>query len=384
MRRIPATLGAVLLAAVLALAACAGQAGVPSPSPSIATTPTPSPTPDPILVSIDRASPTDTIRMRRMSDGSEVAKTEVPSGSVIAGVGGGRVVWLEAGTVLKAMDTQGKVTPVAQLPAPSAGKIVLSPDGTRWAWTRTEVSGAQIHSVVYVKDKPVVDSTEAARIVQPVEWTARGIVVEHATTGLGGYIPLGDVTGRTELLNPDSGARKALTDEGCLFLDLATDGTFACRIPARGLWGARTIHIVHADGSKADIDTPVAGHFQYAGAASFRPDLQTQQMVIGGATGSGATGTPPGAGERYETDVIDLTSNTMRPYGPTGLEPGAGSWAWAPGSWLVSWRPDGAAGGEPGIYLVALTGATHRLAKSGQPVGVIAGSSSGGGGGGPL
>jgi hypothetical protein len=378
-------MSALLLAASLAFAACGGQADNPSPLPSFASTPTPYPTPDPILVSVDRGTPSDTIRMRRMSDGTEMAKTDIPSASPIVGVAGGRAVWLEGGTTLKAMDTQGKISQLGQLSAPAAGKIVLKPDATSWVWTRTEVQAGQIRSVLYVKDKPVVDSTEAGRILQPVAWTARGVVMEHAATGLGGYIPLGDVTGRTEVLNPDTGDRKALTDESCIFIDLATDGTYACRLPARSVWGARTIRIVRGDGSKTDINVAVAGHFQYAGAGSFRPDLQTAQLVIGGASGSGASGTPIGQGERYETDVVDLQSGTMRPYGPAGLEPGAGSWAWAPGSWMVAWRPDGATGGDPGIYLIGLTGATHQLARSGQPVGVITGSSgAGGGGGGPL
>jgi hypothetical protein len=323
--------------------------------------------------------------MRRMSDGSEVAKTEIPSSAVVVGVAGGRAIWLEGGTVLKAMDTEGKVSQIGQLPSTPTGRIVFNPDGTTYAWTRTEPQGAQIHSVLYVSGKPVVDQVEAGKVLEPVVWTARGLVIQHAATGLGGYIPLGDVTGRTELLNTDNGQRKPLTDDKCLFLDLATDGTYACRVPAKGLWGAKSVHIVHPDGSTTDVDVPVVGHFQFAGAASFRPDLETQELVIGGASGSGASGTPPGQGERYETDVVDLQSATMRTYGPTGLEPGNGSWAWAPGSWLVAWRPSGASGGDPGIYLIGLTGATHQLARSGEPIGVITGSSSsGGGGGGPL
>jgi hypothetical protein len=365
--------GALALAAALLLAAC----GQPDATPSPPAVPSASPTPQPIIGAVDRGGATDKVRLLTL-DGQELAATQIPAGSTVAGVAGDKVMWLE-GATLKGMDKSGKVTQVAALPAVPSGPVTLRPDGTGWAWTRSEAQGAQTHSVLYVDDRPLIDSTEPGHELQPVVWTARGIVIQHATLGLGGYIPIGGVTGRSELLNPQTGTRRPLTDEKCLFLDLATDGTLACRTPASGLFGARSIQLVRADGTKTEIQAPGGDRLRFAGDASFKPELQTTQMAIGASSGASATTSPPGVGERYETDILDVGTATLRQFGPAGLQPGAGSWAWLPGSWLLAWRAPGAGGGDPGIYVIALTGAARQITPTGQPVGVILGGGGGGG-----
>jgi len=100
---------------------------------------------------------------------------------------------------------------------------------------------------------------------------------------------------------------------------------------------------------------------------SFRPGPRASVLTIAGATGAGADG----GQERFETDLLDLQSGTLHPFGPAGLRPGDGSWAWLSNGSLLSWRPAGAYGGDPGVYLVAQEGTAMRIFASGRPIGVI-------------
>jgi hypothetical protein len=60
-----------------------------------------------------------------------------------------------------------------------------------------------------------------------------------------------------------------------------------------------------------------------------------------------------------------------------GLRPGGGAWSWLPDGSLLCYRPAGAAGGSPGVYVVAPDGSARQVTSSGIPVGVIYSPSSG-------
>ena len=351
-----------ILLALVAFATACVQPGAPA-SRTTAAPPTPSarPTPAPIVAIDDRAA----AGVARLVDlnGAEVARAPVPAGAVFVGVGGGRLIWRDA-TALRALGTDGRVTQVGTLPAlPSS--LVVSPDGTGWVWSRSEAQGEQTHSVLYLNDRPITESTEPGRALQAVTWTVRGVVVEHAVLGLGGYVPIGGVTGPAELVNVQSGTRQPLTDDKCLFAALATDGTLSCRQPVQGRWGASVVRIVHPGGSRVDVKVP-SDRFRFAGDTSFKPELETTTLAIGGATGAGAAG----GGEMYETDIVDAGSAIVHRFGPPGLLPGDGPWAWLPDGSLISWRPPGS-GGSPGVYVAGLTGSVRQITPTGRPVGVI-------------
>src|SRR5207244_1460362 len=82
-------------------------------------------------------------------------------------------------------------------------------------------------------------------------------------------------------------------------------------------------------------------------AVSFTPGSTVTTVVIGGAASAG----PPT--ERYETDVLDIGSRMLRPFGPAGLRPADGPWNWLPDGSLLAYRPARASGGDPGVYVVA-------------------------------
>jgi hypothetical protein len=377
---LPGVRAAILLAGLAALvAACSAPVARPGPS-ATPLTPSPSPTPEPVLAVVDRGASDRTLRLLQL-DGHELARAQIAAGATVLGVAGGRAVWLD-GQTLNGLGLDGRVATLGHLPAVPVGNVVLSQDGSSWAWARNEPQNPPGESTLYINDRPLMNVSEPGRVLQPVAWTARGVVVQHATLGLGGYIPIGGVTGRTLLLNPQTGFQQPLTDDRCFFLALGTDGSLACRVPVEGLWGARTVHLVLSDGSKSDVSAP-ADRFRFAGAASFKPDLQSTELVLGGASGagSGAPG-PSGQGEQYTTDVVDIPTATVRQYGPAGLRPGDGPWAWLPDGSLIAWRPDGAIGGAAGVYAVSLVGTARQITPSGEPVGVLLAGSGGGGGGG--
>jgi hypothetical protein len=64
---------------------------------------------------------------------------------------------------------------------------------------------------------------------------------------------------------------------------------------------------------------------------------------------------------------------TLKPFGPAGLRPGEGSWTWLSDGSLIAYRPVGAAGGDPGIYLISEGGLAKKVAASGIPIGVLNG-----------
>lgn len=359
----------ILVILVATATACVRPAAPASGATATPATPSAPPTPAPIVAIDDRAA-AGVARLVDLS-GAEVARAPVPATAVFAGVAGGRLIWRDA-TALRALDADGKVTQIGSLSAvPSS--LVMSPDGSGWVWARSGTQGAQTHSVLYLNDRPIAESTEPGRALRPVTWTVRGVVVEHAVLGLGGYVPIGGVTGPTELVNLQSGVRQPLTDDKCLFAALATDGTLACRQPAQGQWGASLVRIVPPGGNKVDVKVS-PDRFHFAGDTSFKPELETTTLAMGGATGAGAAG----GNEVYETDTVDAGTGVIRQFGPPGLLPGDSAWAWLPGGSLVTWRPPGAAG-PPGVYVVGPTGSARRIAPTGQPVGVLQSSPTGGG-----
>ena len=101
-------------------------------------------------------------------------------------------------------------------------------------------------------------------------------------------------------------------------------------------------------------------------AVSFAPGSVATTVVVGGATSAG----PPS--ERYETDLLDIGSRTLRQFGPAGLRPVDGPWSWLPDGSLLAYRPAGAFGGDPGIYVVAPDGSAKKVLSAGTALGVIA------------
>lgn len=372
MRSVPVTRGKYVLAALAALV-LAAACGLPQARPTPTPTPSPTPTPQPVVAIVQPGSPKDVLRLVSL-DGREVARTLIPQGAPIAGVGGQEVGFVDH-EVLRALRADGQVVQLGTLAGFKAGsRVVLSPDGKQWLWSTSQQRGDGLHSVVYLNNTLLADSTEPDRVLQPVTWTKKGPIVEHAVVGAGGY-QLFDVTsGPADLLNTDTGGRTALTDGSCLFAALADDGAVACRVPGPSFATTTALRITPSGGQPVNVPMP-ADRMSQVGGVSFRPG-QAATVVLGGSPAKAATS--GGQGEVYETDLIDVASAALRPFGQPGLRPGDGQWAWLPNGSVICYRPANAAGGDPGVYIVQLGGGVQQLTPSGRPVGVLMSSSGGG------
>jgi hypothetical protein len=179
--------------------------------------------------------------------------------------------------------------------------------------------------------------------------------------GIGGYILFGDgALGPSYRFDPDTGQVSTVLDGGCYLADLSADGTIACFRPAD-----HSLAILGPDGhSPYAIPLPTPA-FTQEGAVTFAPGSTATSLVVGGATSAGADG----GQERYQTDMLDVASRTLRPFGPAGLRPASDPWL--PDGSLVAYRPDRAFGGDPGVYVIAPGGTARRMLPSGTPLGVV-------------
>jgi len=310
-----------------------------------------------------------------------VAQTLISKSAVIAGTTATEVAYEDGGR-LQALQSDGQVVILGSMDGFKGGRVVLSPNGKQWMWSTYNVQGGgQVHSFIYLDDRLVADDVLQGRFFEPVAWTQRGVVFEEAQMGPSGYQPFDLVTGRTMLLqpqdqsagNPPQGTN--LTSQSCLYGDLADDGSLVCRVPSGTvITSTEGLQFTLASGDSFSVALPL-GQFTEAGAISFLPSAfqtsnsTTPEAVLGGATLAGAaTG---GQGESYQTAIINLATHALTFLPTPGLRPGAGSWAWLSTTQLITYRPAGASGGDPGIYIASTTAAAARLWPQGTPVGLL-------------
>lgn len=369
---------ALALALSLLVVACGTPDARPTPTPP---SPTPTPTPQPLLAVVDQGSPLDTLLLITLN-GEPVAQTLISKDAVIAGTTSDEVAYESDGR-LQALRSDGQVLTLGTLDGFKGGRVVISPNGKQWMWsTYNRQNGDQIHTFVYLNSRLVADDVLQGRFFEPVAWTSKGVVFEEALFGSGGYQPFDLVTGRTELLQPqDQSAGSAprgreLTPATCLYADLAENGTVACRVPSGNVpTSTEAVQFTPPAGAAPFSVTLPIGHFTEAGAISFLPPAAQSQgpapteAVVGGATLAGANS--GGQGETYLTAIINLQTHAITPLPTAGLRPGDGSWTWLSPTELIAYRPAGATGGAPGIYIASTSGGASLLWPQGTPVGLL-------------
>ena len=362
----------LLLTLSVALAAC-GQtpattraASRPNPAASSAppaATPTPATEHALIAVADDRGT---TLALYTL-DGSQVARATLSSSqhSGWAAVGGGMLTFVDGG-VLKGMTPAGAVRTLGPLTGWNGGRVVVGPDGRQWMWAVYSADGASgstsskvLLGTAGTPDRVVARQTAVGRTFMPLRWTAGGPTYQSMPMGIGGYILFGDsAMGPSYRFDPDTGQVSPVVDSSCNLADLAADGTIACFRPAD-----HSLAVLRPDGHSPFAVTLPTPAFNQEGALTFAPGPTATALAVGGATGAGP------ADERYQTDLLDVASRTLRPFGPAGLRPAADPWL--PDGSLVAYRPAGAYGGDPGIYTVAPDGTARRVLPSGTPIGVV-------------
>jgi hypothetical protein len=304
-------------------------------------------------------------------DGREVVHTSIPASASFSGVGGDMATFVADGQ-LKGLRPNGAVVTLGTLRSFDGTRVTISPDGQQWLWATTSQNGNQLTSKLLLGSKADPERTVAEltagtepRVLRPYRWEAAGPVYQSSATGLGGYILFNGTTGPSWRLDPVTGRSTSILDgTTCTIGDLASDGTIACFRHG----DATALEVLSPGGHVVEMPLSRPAFFHY-GAVSFKPGAEATTLVLGGATGVGADG----AKEQYQTYLVDAGMRTLKPFGPAGLRPGDGSWTWLSDGSLIAYRPAGAAGGDPGIYLIAKGGSAKKVLASGIPVGVLNG-----------
>ena len=342
------------------------QPGTPSPSAS-ATSPTSPLAGVVIVIAEPQAFPLPgqviTVRLLR-PDGTERNHFIVPDGYSVVAASGSRIFILGQG-LLKALGPDGVSADLGALGSDTQG-VVVSPDGNRWLWSSARFGYDTISSAVHLggiatAPKIVEQSTEVARALRPFAWTSRGVFIEHGAVGIGGYILFSPATGAVDRLDADRQTVAPLARTGdCAFSDLSSDGTIAC-FPSSDL---HSLALLFADGHRLSVSLS-GSRFNLVGDAYFGPMVGT--LVVAGASGVGAAGLP----EEFETDLVNESDGSRRPFGPAGVRPAMRAASWLPDGSLVVWRPKGASGGDPGIYILDSSGRGAEIPTEGSPVGYL-------------
>jgi hypothetical protein len=297
-------------------------------------------------------------------DGSEVTRFTLRQGVQVLAAAGNRIFVFSSGH-LKSVERDGSVVDLGVLGTDSPGRVVPSPDGTRWLWSTYTVNGNAVHSVVHLggdglPPRVVEEITEDIHVLEPFAWTARSAFVQHSPMGIGGYILFAPAFGPVDRLDPVTWTAVAeARTTSCAFSDEAANGTIACLLRGE----RRQLALIAASGSQKTIDLPLPPYTQ-AGDAYFDP--AGMRVTIGGATGVG----PPS--EQYASGQVNVATGAFSAFGPAGVRPAMERACWLPDGRLVLWRPAHAAGGAAGIYVVDRAGQGTLIPTTAVPVGQLA------------
>ena len=335
------------------------------------------PTTSTLIVAIDRpASGAETVRLLR-PDGSEARRFELKPGADAQRAAGSRIFVREGGGVLKAIHREGAVEDLGNLGDPDAFNLTVSPDGTRWMWGTIDASNwDNKRGLVYVAGdrlparvvaQSTQDTTPHGGAVMPFSWTQVGAFLANGPVGVGGYAPFGFGVNRAYRLDPLSLAAAPLphTDE-CSLGDVAADGTIAC-FPLDVHQQSHSLSLIAPDGRAKAIEL-AKPRFLDHGDVFFSPD--GSQLTVAGATDVGADGKP----EQFGTDVVATADASIERLAIDGVRLGPIGWAsWLDDGSLVVYRPQGAAGGPSGIYVVKPGGGARQISAGGIPIGLLTG-----------
>jgi hypothetical protein len=366
---------AVLTALALALAACGTtQGAAKSQSASPNSTSAASPSPSAVLIVVAEEPSTGyltgptTVRLMR-PDGKEVDRLTVKQKSRVARAAGGRIFVLGEDGSLKAIHRDGSVEDLGSLGTSPPSGFVVSPDGKRWLWSTYDANGlSQVHLAGDGGAARVVAQSQSMDTsVRAYSWTTGGAFISHQPNGIGGYILFDGPFGPVDRLDPTTYTTAPIQTGNCLFSDMAADGTVAC-FPAGSDQNSRAISIIKKDGTLKTLQLAMP-RFSQEGDAYFSRDGRV--LSVGGAANAGTYGQP----EQFGTDVITTRDGSITRLAIDGVRPSdqMQGQAWLDDGSLVVFRPEGAAGGSAGVFLVGPSGKVTQLGGRGTPIGLISG-----------
>lgn len=328
------------------------------------------------------------------ADGTRANTLTLRSGVAIIGAAGPRLFILEPGGVLRGVKIDGSSTEeLGNLGTKELFGFVPSPDGQRWLWGTLDSGVAygpeptlgsgipqpgappsptlesSIHLAGVGLPERIVDrASYVGRVIQPSGWTVAGPVVgiRQVCCGLGGGpVAFGSAyVMPMYLLDLDRGTTKPLPGPDCRrFSDVAADGTVACFDDSpTGLF-----KLIRPD--RKVLTVPLPSWASQSGGAYFSP-RSPQASVAYVAAPMGRT---QAIFDGFETDLVNTSTGSSMPLPLAGVLPALTTQSsWLPDGSLVVSRWQGAAGGEPGTYVVSPTGSVVRINATGSPIGLLA------------
>lgn len=363
---------AVLAVLALALAACGSSQGA-AQTQSSASSSAAAPSASPVLVVVAEEPTTGyltgptTVRLMR-PDGKEADRLTVKPKSRVARAAGGRIFVLGEDGSLKAIHRDGSVEDLGSLGSSPPSGFVVSPDGKRWLWSRYDANG--LSQVVHLAGdglaaRVVAQSQSIDKSVRAYSWTTAGAFISHQPNGIGGYILFDSPFGPVDRMDPDKYSTTPVQTGNCVFSDMAADGTVAC-FSGGSDQNSRAISVIKKDGTSTTLQL-ARPRFSQEGDSFFSRDGRL--LSVGGAANAGTYGQP----EQFGTDVITTTDGSIKRLAIDGVRPSdqMQGQAWLADGSLVVFRPDGAAGGPAGVFLVGPSGNVTQLGGRGTPIGLI-------------
>jgi hypothetical protein len=302
-------------------------------------------------------------------DGKEADRLTVKQGARVARAAGGRIFVVGDDGSLKAIHRDGSVETLGSLGSGQPTGFAVSPDGKRWLWSTSDVNGlSQVHLAGDGLAPHVVAQLQTAdKSVRAYSWTTGSAFISHQPNGIGGYILFDGPFGPVDRLDPATYTAAPVQTGNCLFSDMAGDQTVAC-FPAGSDPNSRAINIVRKDGTTKTLQLAMP-RFAQEGDAYFSRDGSL--LSVGGAANAATNNQP----EQYGTDVITTKDGSIKRLAVDGVRPSdeMQGQSWLGDGSLIVFRPDGAAGGPAGVFLVGPGGNVTQLGGRGTPIGVISG-----------
>jgi hypothetical protein len=300
---------------------------LPAATPLVATTPPPPPS---VIAVANENSPSGPLEVALVtSNGRVLASTNVPPDARWTISVGPRAAYWVTGGKLRSLDEHGLVTTLATVPLTESGRVVLSPDGSQWAYATTSTARNITTDRIYrgaigQPARLVVDTTAEAWQYYLLSWTAQGILVERQPLGgcgCGTPFDMQMTATSTAFIDPVTGIATPLgTSESCPLSGIGLDATLAC-FHETSTGASDSLRFVN--GSHTTYQYTLSGK-TVGGAATFNGSTLAYATVPSTAGGCGAVDWRPQTTLR----VMDIRTGSAISVSRTGLAP-------------VAWLADG-------------------------------------------
>jgi len=303
------------------------------PSSSAPPPPPPPPAPQVIVMAADTISGATFQVSLVNTAGTVLAAAAVPAGARwTVGAGPGAAYWVTGG-MLQRLVAGGAVTTVATVLATQSGRVVVSPDGSEWAFATTSQDshgvvinrlyrgggGEATRLIAERSADPMHPSTDAPPAWQyyPISWTAKGILIERQPLGgcgCGTPFDMEMTAAYSAFIDPLTGTAAPVTESSsCPLSGAGADGTAACfQVSATG--GSASLMFLN--------NLHTTAHYALSGKNS-GGDATFQGSTVAYATVPKDAGGCGGPDWRPATTlhVMDMSTGDARTLGPVGLAP---------------------------------------------------------------